>query len=106
MMLDELKTLFEIELTDNSKDAILNLYIKRATALVQNHLNFTDEEMVNLDDSIVAYAEYLYRNKGKENITQETQAKRSTTYATNIPAFITQMLPLPHAKFISVNQNV
>jgi hypothetical protein len=66
--LDNVKILLGI--TDTSQDALLNLYLSRATNFVKNYCN-VDEIPLALDEVVEDIAVVLYRKKGVENIQEE-----------------------------------
>lgn len=100
-MLEDIKTLLEIN--DTSKDAILNIYIRKATTLIKKYLNnsnFDDTYIqTNFSDAIIDIVVNAYNFKGKENIKSITQGARSVTYADNTAFCITDsvanLLPIP-----------
>lgn len=83
-MLEDIKTLLDI--TDNLKDSILNIYIKRAVTLIKNYLNNDsfDNSYIqdNFQDAVIELVYNAYISKGKENIQSENQGSRSITYKT------------------------
>lgn len=83
--LDNVKTLLDIN--DNSKDSILNLYLNRATNFVKDYCN-TNELNSSLDEIVEDIAIFLYRNKGVENVESETKGSLSENYRENLPPYI------------------
>ncbi|ERI90989.1 hypothetical protein HMPREF1982_03551 [Clostridiales bacterium oral taxon 876 str. F0540] len=104
MIIDDIKTLLDIQ--DNSKDNIFNIYIRRATTVIQNYLNnstFTGEYIeTNFPDAIIDIVVNAYNFKGKNNIKSITQGARSVTYSDNTAFCVTEsvanMLPTPYLR--------
>lgn len=104
MIIDDIKTLLNI--SDNSKVFLLNIYIRKATTLIQNYLNnpsFTvDYIQQNFQDAIIDMVENAYKWKDNSNIKSITQGARSVTYTDNTVFVITDsianMLPLPYVR--------
>lgn len=102
-MLETLKQLLDIE--DNSKDTLLNIYIDRATLVIQQYLNRgqTTEEVQDLySTAIIFLAEKAYNTKKntKDGIKQIQQGQRNVIYRDNVDLFsiddtVKSMLPLP-----------
>lgn len=109
-MIDDIKTLLGIE--DNSRDGILNIYIRRAVTLIKGYLNNSrfDNAYIqdNFQDAIIELVYNAYILKGKENIQTETQGSRSITYKTvtsyadgstfAITDTIANLLPMPYVR--------
>ncbi len=103
-MLVDIKTLLGI--TDNSKDNIFYIYIKRAVTTIQNYLNnekYTKEYIEeNFQDAIIAIVTNAYETKSSNNIKSITQGNRSVTYAENTAFYITDdianLLPQPYVR--------
>ena|SRR5699024_2047782 len=105
-MFTDIKVLLGIK--DNSKDNILNIYIRRAITTIQNYLNndkFTKEYIEeNFKDAIIAIVVNAYEIKqnGNGNIKSLTQGNRSVTYANNTAFYIDKdiasLLPQPYVK--------
>nr|WP_216296655.1 head-tail connector protein [Clostridium sp. CF012]MBU3142211.1 head-tail connector protein [Clostridium sp. CF012] len=105
--LEMLKTLLNIELTDVSKDAILNYMLQNAKVKIDNYLrlkiDFTNVEAnrefeLKYFNAIVALAKYDYNNQKAVGVKQYTESKRSVTYRDTIdtiPGEIKAMLPYP-----------
>ncbi|BDR72640.1 hypothetical protein K144316041_13480 [Clostridium tetani] len=103
-MLKDIKILLNIN--DNSKDSILNIYIRKASTLIQNYLNnpnfTTDYILVNFQDAITDMVVNAYNFKSNKNIKSKTQGARSITYADNTAFVITDsvanLLPMPYVR--------
>jgi uncharacterized phage protein (predicted DNA packaging) len=102
-MLEILKQLLGI--TDNSKDALLNIYIDRATLIIQQYLNreqTTDEVQELYSTAIIYLVEKAYntKNNTKDGVKQIQQGQRNVVYRDNVDIFVLDdtvkfMLPLP-----------
>ncbi|WP_160678751.1 head-tail connector protein [Clostridium sp. C8-1-8] len=102
-MLETLKQLLDIE--DNSKDTLLNIYIDRATLVIQQYLNrgqTTDEVQELYSTAIIYLVEKAYntKNNTKDGIKQIQQGQRNVIYRDNVNLFsiedtVKSMLPLP-----------
>lgn len=101
-MLELMKELLNI--TDTSKDNILNHYLDRAENAIQSYLNYTDENMADLkfrhQGEIIDLAIFWYKNKDKTGTIQMSQGSRSMTLERGIPRHIKDSLPLPRLKVI------
>jgi hypothetical protein len=87
--LDNVK--FLLGITDNSQDALLNLYLSRATNFVKNYCNI-DEIPSSLDDVIEDIAVIRYRLHGVEGMKSETKGSLSESYIDSLPADIINQL--------------
>lgn len=104
MLLEDIKILLEI--TDNTKDVLLNLYMRRAITIIKNYINndnFTQDYIEqNYSDAIIELVVMAYRNKGKENIKSTSQGARSVTYTDGSTFSITEsvktLLPTPYLR--------
>jgi uncharacterized phage protein (predicted DNA packaging) len=102
-LLETLKQLLGIE--DNSKDALLNVYIDRATLIIQQYLNreqTTDEVQELYSTAIIYFVEKAYntKNNTKDGVKQIQQGQRNIVYKDNVDIFsiddtVKSMLPLP-----------
>lgn len=104
-LLKDVKTLLEIDMADNSKDSILNLYISRAVTMVKGYLNnekFSDSYIKDkFKDAVLQLVYDGYSVKGEEAVKQKTQGNRSVTYKDNLGmniGSVVDLLPLPYAK--------
>lgn len=103
-MLEDIKTLLDIK--DDSKDNILNIYIRKGTILIQNYLNnptFTVEYIQqNFQDAIIDIVVNAYNFKDNKNIKSITQGARSVAYSDSTAFAITDsvanMLPTPYIR--------
>jgi hypothetical protein len=87
--LDNVKILLGI--TDNSQDALLNLYLSRATNFVKNYCNI-DEIPSSLDEVIEDIAVIRYRLHGVEGVKSETKGSLSETYIESLPTNVINQL--------------
>lgn len=77
-MLERIKLLLNI--TDDSKDALLNELIDNATEFAQNYIN-NDDALDNLTGTIIAMVIYDYNRMGTEGLTSENYSGMSFGYA-------------------------
>ena len=77
-MLERIKLLLNI--TDESKDALLNELIDNATEFAQNYIN-NDAALENLTGTIVNMVIYDYNRLGTEGLTSENYSGVSFGYA-------------------------
>lgn len=97
-MLQIMKLLLGIELSDLSQDDILNHYINQALMLALAYSHVT-ELLMQYDGTVADLATYLYKNRDCVGYTQKTQGERSVTFeAGGIPEYIKAALPLPKIK--------
>lgn len=108
-MLEDIKTL--LELADTSKDAILNIYIRKAIVCIKNYLNNAslDNDYIeaNFSEAIIELVvnAYSIKQNTKNGIKQEQQGSRNTVYKDNNTTFliddsIKNLLPLPYVKLM------
>ena len=76
-MLERIKLLLNI--TDDSKDALLNELIDNATEFAQNYIN-NDDALENLTGTIIAMVIYDYNRMGTEGLTSENYSGVSFGY--------------------------
>lgn len=76
-MLERIKLLLNI--TDDSKDALLNELIDNATEFAQNYIN-NDDALDNLTGTIIAMVIYDYNRMGTEGLTSENYSGMSFGY--------------------------
>lgn len=99
-MLEVLKDLLNI--TDISKDTVLNHNLNKARKSIQSYLNYTDAEFIEAEDNfstqIVDLAMYLYKNRNSVGISQQSQGSRSQSMEKGIPQEIKDSLPLPRVR--------
>ncbi|MCO5385360.1 MAG: phage head-tail connector protein [Desulfosporosinus sp.] len=97
-MLEIVKMLLGIEVSDTSKDGILNHFINQALKTALAYCNVT-ELPPEYDDTIADLAVYFYKNRDSLGYKQQVQGERSITFEGNgIPEFIKSALPLPKIK--------
>jgi hypothetical protein len=94
-MLEDIKILLSI--TDDSKDNILNIYIRRAIKQIigyKKNQTLINEAYVttNYSDAVVDMVVKAYQNKGKENVKSQTQGERSITYSDGSTFIITDSI--------------
>ena len=76
-MLERIKLLLNI--TDDSKDALLEELIDNATEFAQNYIN-NDDALDNLTGTIIAMVIYDYNRMGTEGLTSENYSGMSFGY--------------------------
>ena len=77
-MLERIKLLLNI--TDESKDALLNELIDNATEFAQNYIN-NDDALDHLTGTLIAMVIYDYNRMGTEGLTSENYSGVSFGYA-------------------------
>jgi len=97
-MLEIAKMLLGIEVSDLSKDGILNHFINQALKIALAYCNVT-ELLPEHDDTIADLAVYFYKNRDSLGYKQQIQGDRSVTFeGGGIPEYIKSALPLPKIK--------
>lgn len=100
-VLDDVKTIKDI--SDNSKDNLINVYIRRAETLIKEYLNLKDNSVdiqETYPDAIVCYVIECLTRKGNENIKQFQQGARSGTYESGLSKEVINLLPVPYARMM------
>lgn len=92
-----MKELLGIEITDESKDTILNHYLNKAREIVLGYCNI-DVLAEKYYGIIVDYGIYLYKNKDSVGIIRKTEGERTAIYEEGIPESIRLALPVPKIK--------
>ena len=102
-VLEDLKVLRNIASTDNSKDALITLYIRKATTLIINYMNSTTiTDATGFDDAVIEYVTICMNKKGNEGLKQFGQGSRSGTYEDSLPQSVKALLPVPYARMLGV----
>jgi len=97
-MLELMKMLLNIEPYDDSKDDLLNHFIKLALKTALAYCNVT-ELPPEQDDTTADLAVYFYKNRDSLGYKQQVQGERSVTFeGGGIPEYIKSALPLPRIK--------
>jgi len=97
-MLELMKLLLNIDPYNDSKDDLLNHFIKQAPKTALAYCN-VEELPLEYDDTIADLAVYFYKNRDSLGYIQQVQGERSVTFAGGgIPQFIKSALPLPRIK--------
>ncbi|MCH3962687.1 MAG: phage head-tail connector protein [Clostridium sp.] len=100
-VLDDIKTIRNI--SDNSKDNLINIYIRRAETLIKEYLNLNDDStdiQEAYPDAVVCYVIECLTRKGNENIKQFQQGARSGTYETGLSKEVISLLPAPYVRMM------
>lgn len=110
MIIDDVKTVLNI--SDASKDNLLNIYIRKAKTAVINYLNDStltaDTVESTYPDALMELTLYYYRTADTQHMTQFQQGSRTETYinADSIPAFIKALLPVPYARMMGCYHDI
>ena len=93
-----------LNITDGSKDNILNHYLIKAKKSIQSYLNYKDDEFILIKDKfgtqIMDLAIFYYKNRSNSGIIQQSQGSRSMTIERGIPKNIKESLPLPRVRVV------
>ncbi|MBD8006543.1 phage head-tail connector protein [Bacillus norwichensis] len=87
--IENIKLILDID--DNSKDAILYLYLDRAENFVKDYCNI-DELNLSLEETVEDIAIFHYRNRGVENMSSERKGNLSESYRDGLPSEIYKKL--------------
>ncbi len=98
-MLELMKELLGLDLTDITKDNILNHFLSKSQIAIKAYCNI-EEIPESLNDIIVDLAIFFYRNRTSEGLRQSSQGSRSQTLIDGIPESIKSCLPLPKVKLM------
>ena len=96
MVLDDIKIILDV----TNKDALLNLYIRKANTLINNYLNVTLDASSVHPDAVIEYVILCYRKKGNEGMKQFGQGSRSGTYGNDLPDSVKALLPVPSIRIM------
>lgn len=101
-VLDDVKTIRNI--SDNSKDNLINIYIRRAETLIKEYLNLKSDDTTDIQgtypDAVVCYVIECLTRKGTENLKQFQQGNRSGTYESGLSKEVINLLPAPYARMM------
>lgn len=97
-VLDDCKVLLGV--TDTSKDAVLNLYIRRANTLINTYLNVSAPVDTSADypDAVIEYVTECLQRQGNEGVKQYMQGSRQGTYETGLSDEVKALLPPPFVR--------
>jgi hypothetical protein len=95
--LDLVKQLIGIDVTDASKNDIVNHCLKKARSHIIGYCNI-DSLPSTYDEVVVDYAVYLYKNRDSVGLMQKQEGERSASYEPGIPQSLRLALPLPKIK--------
>jgi len=112
MLLDDVKTVLGI--SDTLKDALLGIYIRKGTTLVNIYMNFPDipitapptlpvDVATTYADAIIEYVTIAYRKKGIEGLKAFSQGSRSGTYEDSLQQSVKSLLPSPFIRMSGVD---
>lgn len=102
-ILNLLKELLNIDVTDVSKDTILNFYIKKAKNAIMKYCVLTEEEFTSskLDNQNIELAMYYYQNRKNLGVKSGSEGNKSKSFEyEGIPISIKETLPLPKVKLM------
>lgn len=96
-VLDDLKAVTGI--TDEN---LLNIYIRRANAAIDNYLNIdsTIDITATFPDAVIEYASECLSRKGNEGMKQFTQGNRQGTYDSGLNDDVKALLPAPFVRMM------
>jgi len=111
MLLDDIKTVLGI--SDFTRDALLAVYIRKGTTLVNAYMNFPDIPVTNpitlpvdvatvYADALIEYVVLSYRKKGIEGLKAYSQGSRSGTYEDTLQQSVKDLLPSPFIRMKGV----
>lgn len=107
-MLDDIKAVLGIDVSDDSKDGMLSVYIRRAVSTIEVYLN--DDELTKEDiatkhaDVVISIVEsaYIENTNSSKGIKTKKQGDRSTTFkdgeSFEINDSIRALLPIPYLR--------
>jgi hypothetical protein len=98
MVLDDIKTIRNI--TDNSQDALLNLYIRRANIAIQHYLNADVDPETDYPDAVIQFVIEALNRQGDEGVKQSNMSSVQNTYELGISESVKALLPLPYARMM------
>jgi hypothetical protein len=82
-----------LNISDTSKDTILNHYITMAVNIANRYCN--QILTTDYDDAIAELAVYIYQHKDNIGYSQFTEGDKEITYQGGIPDVIKESLPTP-----------
>lgn len=102
-MLEDIKTVLGIDISDITQDILLNIYVRKSKTLIKKYLNITDET-IDIEtlyiDAIIEYVAINYNKRGNEGIKQYAQGSRSGTYGDDLPQSVKDLLPVPYLRMM------
>jgi hypothetical protein len=100
-LLNLLKIILEMDITDSSKDNLLNFYISKSKNAIKNYCVLTEDEYLaaNLNNPTAELAMFFYKNKKNSGLKNKSEGSRSFSYTESaIPTDIKETLPVPKVK--------
>jgi hypothetical protein len=98
-MLELMKLLLGILVTDTSLDGLLDHFFTKAREIILGYCNI-DELPEQYENVVADYAVYLYKNRDAEGLLKKTEGERSITYEGAIPETIKLALPKPRIRVV------
>jgi hypothetical protein len=98
-VLEIVKMLLGMDISDTSKDNLLNHFIKKATDIILGYCNI-DALPEQYHDVAADLAVFLYNNRDLEGITKKTEGEKSLTIINAIPESIRLALPPPRIRVV------
>jgi len=97
---DDIKTELNIATSDVTKDAWIDLQIRKGSTLITNYMNVTPTTPpadigATYPDALIEYVVLRYRKRGNEGVTQFAQGSRSGTYGGELSDSVKLLLPMP-----------
>jgi len=96
-ILNDVKILVGLDVLDESRDGLLNIYIRKGITLVTRYLNKTaplDVEAI-YPDALIEYVVLCYRKKGNEGLKSFGQGSRTGSYGDELSDSVKSLLPSP-----------
>lgn len=90
-ILNNVKLLLELDLADTKEDALIELYIKRSNDFIINYCK-VDKVPHILQSTVEEMATFSYRQKGVENIDNESKGSLKEQFLTRYPNNIMTIL--------------
>jgi len=99
-LLEDVKTVLGLDITDTSRDDLLNIYIRKGVTLITKYLNASvtvpplDVETVYLD-ALIEFVVQVYKKRGNEGLKSYGQGSRTGSYGEELSDSVKALLPSP-----------
>lgn len=117
-LIDDVKTV--LGYSDTSKDALINIYIRKAKTLITTYLQiptvaYTDlsgvliqpiDVTISYPDACLEYVIQSFRKKGNEGLKSFGQGSRLGSYGDELSDTVISLLPSPYIKMVGVKRYV